>query len=308
MSRLEEVRDFVRSVDPDLQRSFDFVVDEIRDTGDAKSAYNVRGHAAVFEKWSLDLGGFREKIRKGAFDSVLSRDPHVLHLWDHDSRYVLSSTRNKTLELRIDPMGLHYWSRVAKTSYADDLRILLERGDISQSSFAFTVAKDEWRISEEGGEEVVEREIIEVGDLFDVTTTAMGAYSTTDAAVAVRKRLAVATEAPPQVQKRADMESVLCLTQMYELGQAFMEDEDQPDDASDRAAMQQILDGLEALIEAEASEPNDEGSEMEMNGRPKGATEHRADAGADRGEIVRLQREAEAAALVARERLYRRVS
>src|SRR5690242_5449198 len=130
MNRLEEVRDFVRSVDPDLQRSFDFVVDEIRDTGDAKSAYNVRGHASVFDKWSLDLGGFREQVRAGAFDDVLSRDPHVLHLWDHDSRYVLSSTRNKTLELRVDPVGLHYWSRVAKTSYADDLRILLERGDI----------------------------------------------------------------------------------------------------------------------------------------------------------------------------------
>lgn len=195
-SRLEEVREFVQDSDRDLQRTFDFVVDEVRASGDATAAYNVRGHASVFNKWSLDLGGFREKVAKGAFDSVLSRDPHVLHLWDHDSRYVLSSTRNKTLELRVDPIGLHYYSRVAKTSYAEDLRVLLDRGDISQSSFAFTVEKDEWRITEQDGEEIVERVVLEIKDLFDVTTTAMGAYPTTDAALAMRNLLAKKREKP----------------------------------------------------------------------------------------------------------------
>lgn len=190
MRRLEELRDFVRSVDPDLQRVFDFEVEEVRDSGSGAGIYTIKGHAAVFGKWSLDLGGFRERIKKGAFDNVLSRDPHVLHVWDHDTSKALSSTRSSTypLELRTDPAGLRYYSKVAPTSYSQDLRILLEAGVISQSSFAFTVADggDEWRIAKDGEMEVVERTITEVQNLYDVTTCAMGAYPTTDSALAVR--------------------------------------------------------------------------------------------------------------------------
>jgi HK97 family phage prohead protease len=109
-------------------------------------------------------------------------------LWDHDTTRALSSTRSSTypLELRVDPNGLHFYSKVAPTSYSEDLRVLLEGGVISQSSFAFTVKNDEWRMTEQDGDEIVERTILEVEDLFDVTTCAMGAYPTTDSALAVR--------------------------------------------------------------------------------------------------------------------------
>lgn len=189
MNRLEEVREFVLSVDGDLQRTFPFEVEEVRDSGSGGGIYTVKGHAAVFNKWSLDLGGFRERVLPGAFDEVLSEDPHVLHLWDHDTSKALSSTRSKDypLELRTDPAGLRFYSKVAPTSYSQDLRTLLEGGVIDQSSFAFIPAKDEWRIKEdESGREVIERDILEVAELFDVTTCAMGAYPTTDSALAVR--------------------------------------------------------------------------------------------------------------------------
>ena len=80
------------------------------------------------------------------------------------------------------------WSKVAPTSFAADLRVLMERGDVDQSSFAFTVARDEWKITGEGDDEKVERTILEVGQLYDVTTTAMGAYPQTDSQVAMRTR------------------------------------------------------------------------------------------------------------------------
>lgn len=167
-------------------RAFPFTVEDVRAAeGGRSSDFTIRGHASVFNTW-YDLGFFRERVAKGAFDSVLSRDPHVLHTWDHDTSKTLSSTRNKTLELRADPKGLHMWSKVAPTSYAADLRVLMERGDVSQSSFAFTVAKDEWKITEEGDDETVERTILEIGELYDVTTTAMGASPTTDSQVASR--------------------------------------------------------------------------------------------------------------------------
>jgi HK97 family phage prohead protease len=167
-------------------RTFPFEVEDVRAAEGGRSKdFTIKGHAAVFNTWT-DLGIFRERVAKGAFDEALSSDPHVLHLIDHDTRYVLSSTRNKTLELRADPKGLHMWSKVAPTTYAADLRVLMERGDVSQSSFAFTVAEEEWNDETDDGK--VERTITKVGRLFDVTTTAMGAYPTTDSQVAMATR------------------------------------------------------------------------------------------------------------------------
>jgi len=172
-----------KAVDREV-RTFPFVVDDVRAAEGGRSKdFTIKGHAAVFGTWT-DLGIFRERVAKGAFDEALASDPHVLHLIDHDTRYVLSSTRNKTLELRADPKGLHMWSKVAPTSYAADLRVLMERGDVSQSSFAFTVSEDDWNDETEDGKP--ERTIKKVGRLFDVTTTAMGAYPTTDSQVAMR--------------------------------------------------------------------------------------------------------------------------
>lgn len=92
------------------------------------------------------------------------------------------------------------------------------------------------------------------------------------------------------------METLPALLCMYQLGQAFIEDEDQPEDASDREAMQRILDELEALVEAEAAEPD----EVETASRREDTVNAR--------ELSRLRREADGAVKVAHERLYRRAA
>ncbi len=153
---------------------------EWRESGAAAGEMTVRGHAAVCDRLSLDLGGFRERIAKGAFTNVLDRGPDLHAVWDHDTRYVLARTKNRTLELREDPAGLHFWARVAPTSYADDLRVLMERGDVDGASFAFTVERDNWEIDER---ENVTRTILEVRDLYDVTVCAQGAYPQADSAL-----------------------------------------------------------------------------------------------------------------------------
>jgi HK97 family phage prohead protease len=164
---------------------------EWRESGSGEGQLTVRGHAAVFDRLSLDLGGFRERIDPGAFTAALDRNPDVHALWDHDTKYVLARTKNKTLELREDPVGLHFWAKVADTSYAKDLRKLMERGDVDQASFAFTVARDEWTVDDQ---ENVTRTILEVGDLYDVTVTAQGAYPQTATSVVAHMRSRIKTE------------------------------------------------------------------------------------------------------------------
>src|SRR5207248_2463758 len=104
----------------------------------------IIGHAAVYRQPSVEMrstaGSFTEYIAPGAFDAVLRGKPDCLATWDHDTRYVLGRTTNGSLELSSNAHGLRFWCRVAPTSYAADLRVLMERGDISQSSFTFSVA------------------------------------------------------------------------------------------------------------------------------------------------------------------------
>lgn len=178
------------------RRTFKHAVSETRKAGTVQSgatdgSLQVVGHAAVFDKPSVEmrsnLGIFTEYIDPSAFDKVLRSGPDVLLTWDHDTRYVLGRTANDTLELSVDPVGLRYWSKVADTSYARDLQVLMEGGYLDQSSFLFRIAPggEEWTLYEdEDGNEVIQRRIYEVGELFDVCVCAAGAYPDTSSGVA----------------------------------------------------------------------------------------------------------------------------
>lgn len=145
--------------------------------------FHIRGHASVFGRKSEDLGGFREVINPGAFKRVLDQNPDVRALFNHDSNYVLGRTKSNTLDLREDPRGLHYYVKAADTSYARDLKVLMSRGDVDQSSFAFSMAggRERWEEDDDGN---ITRTIIEVGGLFDVSPVTYPAYPHADSTVA----------------------------------------------------------------------------------------------------------------------------
>jgi hypothetical protein len=49
------------------RRTMPVVVEEVRDSGAGVGQFTVKGHGAVFNRKSLDLGGFQEVIAPGAF-------------------------------------------------------------------------------------------------------------------------------------------------------------------------------------------------------------------------------------------------
>jgi HK97 family phage prohead protease len=171
---------------------------EIRHSGRPNEGFTLRGYAAVYNQASHDLGGFTEQIAEGAFDEVLASDPDVHLTWDHDTRYVAARTKNNTLSLSSDTHGLLIDAQVGNYTWAKDLRSALERGDIDQGSFSFTVADggDEFAADDDGN---VTRTIRNVGGLYDVTVTAQGAYPQTSMA-AVRSLAAVTGRPPEQVE------------------------------------------------------------------------------------------------------------
>lgn len=162
-------------------------------TDERGDAPMFRGHAAVFDSESEDLGGFVETIARGAFRRALAADPDVRALFNHDSNYVLGRTTNGTLRLAEDPRGLVAEFDAPDTQYARDLRELVKRGDVNQMSFAFTVARDDWQERSDG---TIHRRVLEVDRLYDVSLVTTPAYPETSAE-AVRETT-VAPESRPE--------------------------------------------------------------------------------------------------------------
>ena len=148
---------------------------ELRVAEDDKGKRFV-GYAAVFEKLSEPMWGFREKIAKGAFSETLNED--VRALFDHDSKYVLGRNKSGTLFLNEDEQGLRSEIIPPDAQWANDLMVSVNRGDINQMSFGFYTLKDTW----EEDQEPPIRTINKV-KLFDVSIVTYPAYPDTSVAV-----------------------------------------------------------------------------------------------------------------------------
>ena len=166
------------------QRSISQLPLTVETRGDGK-AY-ITGYAAKYNTRSTLLGNFREEIKPGAFDRALREQSHpIVALWNHDSNQVLGSTRSGTLTVDTDDNGMRYSVEVPNTTLGRDLSVLISRGDVWGSSFAFTIAGldgESW--AEEDGQAV--RYVHEVEGVYDVSPVLSPAYEDATAAVVMR--------------------------------------------------------------------------------------------------------------------------
>jgi HK97 family phage prohead protease len=140
----------------------------------------ISGYAAVFDSDSEDLGGFTERIERGAFAEAI-KVSDVRALFNHDNNMILARTASGTLRIYEDERGLKYEFEAPNTTAGNDVLEMIKRGDISQSSFGFRVEKDSW--TKRDG--TTYRTIKKVKQLYDVSPVTFPAYP--EASVAVRK-------------------------------------------------------------------------------------------------------------------------
>jgi len=161
----------------DLEKRFIPVEDsEIRVEGEGEER-KITGYAAVFNRKSENLGGFVEIIRPGAFRKAIE-GADVRALFNHDSNYVIGRTASNTMSLEENQKGLKFTATPPDTTWARDLLKSIERGDISQCSFSFRVAKDgeKWTEQKEGP---AQRELVELEYIGDVGPVTFPAYPQT---------------------------------------------------------------------------------------------------------------------------------
>jgi hypothetical protein len=142
-------------------------------TGDGMT---FMGYAAKYDSPSLPLP-FVERIAPGAFTRSLKSRNDIKMFVNHSDLHVLASTRAKTLRLEDRPDGLFVEADLPDVTYANDLRVLIERGDVSTMSFGFSTVRDSW--SDNGAERTLNE--VRLHEVSVVTSTA--AYPATTASV-----------------------------------------------------------------------------------------------------------------------------
>jgi len=155
---------------------------ETRQEDDGKM--RLSGYAAVFNDPSVPLP-FIETIAPGAFRKTLSETPDVRLLINHEG-LPLARTKNDTLRLTEDEVGLRFEAELPDTSEARDLYTLIERGDVDQMSFAFRVIRQKYNPDR------TERTLTEVSLADgDVSVVTYPAYPTTKVEARLQLKAAI---------------------------------------------------------------------------------------------------------------------
>jgi hypothetical protein len=153
---------------------------EYRTEGDAMPK-ELGGIAAVVNSVT-DLGYFEEVIAPGAFDYALQKDYDIRCLFNHESELILGRTKANTCKVFVNAQGNLEYTWIPDYENPTHVSVVrsIMRGDITQSSFAFTIREQTWTESEKYGT-MGKRVVNVIEDLFDVSPVTYPAYEDTEA-------------------------------------------------------------------------------------------------------------------------------
>ena len=137
----------------------------------------LEGYAIVFEQETLigdEERGFKEVISRTALTDTFMKD--VPLKYNHmDSFLILARTKNKSLVLSVDNIGLKVHAELIDTHSNEDVYKMVRSGLLDKMSFAFTVKKQSWDRSGK----IPVRRIESIDRLYDVSVVDIPAYEGT---------------------------------------------------------------------------------------------------------------------------------
>jgi hypothetical protein len=144
---------------------------------EAEGKMTLEGYAIVFNQETLigeEEYGFLEEINRTALQDTLMKD--VPMKYNHmDSFLIIARTKNKSLSLSIDNVGLKVHADLLDTQSNQDIYKMVRSGLLDKMSFAFTVEEQTW--NKEG--KIPKRIITKIGRLYDVSVVDTPAYDST---------------------------------------------------------------------------------------------------------------------------------
>lgn len=141
---------------------------------------HVTGYALVFESPSENLSWI-ETIKRGAITAETILNSDVLAKLNHDDAKVLARCKNGvgSMNLILDDIGLKYEFDAPNTALGDELLEYLKRGDITNSSFCFTISQEPNSEKWYKKDGKIYRDIYKIDRLYDIAPCFIPAYEST---------------------------------------------------------------------------------------------------------------------------------
>jgi HK97 family phage prohead protease len=137
----------------------------------------LEGYALVFNNETLigdEEYGFIEEIDSRALSQTKMKD--VPMKYNHmDSFLIIARTKNQSLSLTVDSVGLKVRAELLDTNTNQDIYKMVRSGLLDKMSFAFTVDEQVW--NREG--RIPKRTITKIERLYDVSVVDTPAYDAT---------------------------------------------------------------------------------------------------------------------------------
>ena len=167
----------------------------------------VEGYASTFNDpyllWSDEEVEVWETVDSHAFDECDMSD--VIMQYDHEGR-VFARIRNNTLQVTPDERGLFVRADLGGTDLGRGLYQEISGGYTDKMSFGFIVAEDKREVTEVEGKTRLDRIILSVSKVFDVSAVSLPANNNTAIEASVRGFDGVIEEARAERLKMQEME------------------------------------------------------------------------------------------------------
>lgn len=163
-------------------RNIDNELSEIRAIGNSRL---IEGYGIIFNKESKVIEGrFKEIILPEAVDGIIDSSDVLALLNHNEDRGILARSKYGigSMKLMVDNRGLKYSFLAPNTNLGDELIESIKRGDISTSSFSFTVNPQHIKMERRADGSVL-RTIKKFEAIYDVSPVYREAYSDTTVAL-----------------------------------------------------------------------------------------------------------------------------
>lgn len=147
-------------------RQFDITLEENQE--EERQGLFLRGYVNKTGQESQVLrsaqGKFVEKIQKGCFKRAIESASKIDLLFNHDVNNLLGSTKNNSLRLVEDEIGLRFECELVPTTLGRDVYEMVRSGLIDGMSFGFSNPTSNWTMRSDGiySREITNMELKEV--------------------------------------------------------------------------------------------------------------------------------------------------
>lgn len=146
----------------------------------APDSRTIEGRAIPFNVFSPNHEGFREMIAPEAIEGVIeASDIFMLYNHDRQQGFLARAKKGKgTLKIDVREDGVYFSFEAAHDNLSNYILERIERGEINETSWAFTVREDTWKKCDDG---VYERIITKFDKLYDFSVVDNSYYGIQDA-------------------------------------------------------------------------------------------------------------------------------